>query len=82
MKKSLLVSLVIVFCSMFISACAPKTKDELRREVEFNVVYVQDPRTGICFARSSGYGGHKTYSYVPCELIKDKSLINFSEHFE
>lgn len=64
-----------------LTGCGPHSAEEYQKDAENSIVYVKDPRTGLCFTRTVTYGGASVYSYIPCEVIKDKSLIKDVYHY-
>lgn len=74
MKTLSLIALLVL------TGCGPHSAEENQRDAESSIVYVKDPRTGLCFVQSRNAYGN-VYSYIPCEVIKDKSLIQDVYHY-
>ncbi len=62
-----------------LTGCGPHSAEEYQKDAENTIVYVKDPRTGLCFTRSGNAYGN-VYCYIPCEVIKDKTLIKDVYH--
>ena len=85
MKK--VTMLMLVICAMSVTACQTETAEEkqnkLKKDVEFvdndltkYMHYVQDPRTGMCFARSQMNGGWYVYTPIDCTSRVKELLLN------
>jgi hypothetical protein len=73
MRKSLLSGVAVIGAMLFLAGCeggdAPRAA-----AARMNIVYSQDPRTGLCFASvlSLTYSGYGVISItsVPCEKVE------------
>lgn len=65
---------MVLFCGLGVTlaivACDPETQQEVTVVVENDIttymVYVMDPRTGLCFARSRTSKSYYVYAPVDC----------------
>jgi len=75
-----------IICAMVVAACqetAEEKQNKLKKNTYFvddditkYMHYVQDPRTSLCFARSTTRGGYYVYSPIKCTPRIEKFLLN------